>query len=694
MATIHIDTRKTREDLARFVDQGIARRLQLEGASDDLKEYIRTTIEEKADGMFLWANLMLDILKWQTTEIAMSDSLGTAPEGIDEMITAMLKVYSFMFKGREAEEFNTILAWLSRAPRPLTLHEIDAALRRLSPDASRVLSLEEKFRTTYASLIEVVRDDGLPTALLHARKTTTPKTTIPETTIITFTHAAIAEYFVKGLDKFSRRKTAIAVGVDRFEAEMLMLKTCFEVFVMPGEGAWSESSRVLQPYAKQSWSHHLQAADTRPIIVFHNFLNMEEATLQWPYGIPWAFYNERLLEALTRFTVIYNHSRSPALPAYIGSWLALCEKHPQQSLLPVAKVVAQIKALAEGDDTLDVLPDKLLLGKLVSVAHWANLEQNASWFRKFGICPCNSGHLDKAIKHFDRALELDNDFLEARGGLANAYRQHGYYTKVVDLELTNAKILRGRIAALPEGDSRKELCVSYEAVARTYERSQDTPMALKYFSMADETQLIQDWALSAYLQLLSEFRHETLWEDVSQLLEYLQRKEDMGGQNGLTVHIHKHSWPETKQLGFFVMVATAARETGRLPWLIDAYHTAIEAAVNESHMSILILKLSLSRIYIDYAEDFTQAEPLLEAIMEIASIKHQMPLHELEKIKKMLANEFCRICIRQLLASGNQSGEDTQARKIADLIGSGVEPSNLAAKIFFGEETLLYLALA
>jgi hypothetical protein len=113
---------------------------------------------------------MLEILKRQTMEDDIRTSLDTAPEGIDDMITEMLKVYSSMFKGREAEEFNTILAWLSRASRPLTLAEVDAALRRLSPTASRVLSLEDKLRTTYASLLDIIRDDGLSTATLHARQ--------------------------------------------------------------------------------------------------------------------------------------------------------------------------------------------------------------------------------------------------------------------------------------------------------------------------------------------------------------------------------------------------------------------------------------------------------------------------------------------------------------------------------------------
>jgi hypothetical protein len=110
MATTHFEAHKNKEGLSSFIEQGTSQRLQLGGASADLKGYIHSSIEEIAKGMFLWANLMLEILKWQTTEDDIRDSLRTAPAGIDDMITEMLKVYSSLLKGREAEEFNTILA--------------------------------------------------------------------------------------------------------------------------------------------------------------------------------------------------------------------------------------------------------------------------------------------------------------------------------------------------------------------------------------------------------------------------------------------------------------------------------------------------------------------------------------------------------------------------------------------------------
>jgi hypothetical protein len=314
MGTIHIEAHKNKDDLSRFVEQGITRRLQLDGAYNGLKQCIQATVEEKAKGMFLWANPMLEILKWQTMEDDIRTSLDTAPEGIDDMITEMLKVYSSMFKGREAEEFNTILAWLSRASRPLTLAEVDAALRRLSPTASRVLSLEDKLRTTYASHLDIIRDDGLSTATLHARQISDKQTAIPETTTVSFAHASIAEYFRKSLGKFSRRKTAAAVGVIQLEAEVDLLTTSLQVFVNPGDGAWLESSMALQAYAKHHWFDHLhrvhrlslhtktvEGSSTKSVntsavgfditLMLHHFFEKQDVVRRWSCNLPWEFYD-------------------------------------------------------------------------------------------------------------------------------------------------------------------------------------------------------------------------------------------------------------------------------------------------------------------------------------------------------------------------------------------------------------------
>jgi tetratricopeptide (TPR) repeat protein len=115
-------------------------------------------------------------------------------------------------------------------------------------------------------------------------------------------------------------------------------------------------------------------------------------------------------------------------------------------------VVAQIRAITEADDTLETLPVKLSLDTIMKAAYWIDLEQSASWNKKLAKCLRNSGHVTKPISFFERALELDYDYVRARTGLASAYEDQGFFRKVIDLELTNTKILTRHLKNETEGE--------------------------------------------------------------------------------------------------------------------------------------------------------------------------------------------------------------------------------------------------
>jgi tetratricopeptide (TPR) repeat protein len=134
----------------------------------------------------------------------------------------------------------------------------------------------------------------------------------------------------------------------------------------------------------------------------------------------------------------------------------------------------------------------------MKAARWSGLEPNASWNRKLAVCLRNSGYNKEAIVHFERALELDHDLVEAHEGLATAYQKQGCITKVVDLELTNVEILSSSISKAHERGEltsalSKKLCISYEIIAHAYQHSGSPLMALKYYRKAAETTEIEDW---------------------------------------------------------------------------------------------------------------------------------------------------------------------------------------------------------
>jgi tetratricopeptide (TPR) repeat protein len=372
--------------------------------------------------------------------------------------------------------------------------------------------------------------------------------------------------------------------------------------------------------------------------------------------------------------------------------------HGEWLIAPALSVVAQIRALAEEDDTLDTLPDNLPLDAIMKAARWTGLEESASWNRKLAVCLRNSGYDNEAIIHFERALELDHDLVEARGGLATAYQKQVYITKVVDLELTNVEILRHSINTADERGEpttalSKKLCISYEIIAHAYHHSDSPSMALKYYRKAAETTNIEDWAIVSYLRLLADSTDDDRWFETLRLFQTLQTNVNETGQNRLTEYIQSYMWPGDEKAGVFVMAATAAKKTGNLKWLFEAYSTAIDAASCKSHLSALILKLSLWRIYSDYAQNYSQAELLLDEVMAVASIPHAAPLRDLEECKKIAAKDYCCMCVRRALKAGKEDTENLQLWKVLDLYRAGVEPSELEEKIFRSEDTMLYLAL-
>jgi hypothetical protein len=44
-------------------------------------------------------------------------------------------------------------------------------------------------------------------------------------------------------------------------------------------------------------------------------------------------------------------------------------------------------------------------------------------------------------------------------------------------------------------------------------------------------------------------------------------------------------WPDNERAGIFFMIANAAKQTDRLPWLVHAYENAIAVAATRSHHS-------------------------------------------------------------------------------------------------------------
>ncbi|KAF2709128.1 hypothetical protein K504DRAFT_408621, partial [Pleomassaria siparia CBS 279.74] len=601
---------KTREDFAKVVDQGIER-LELDDLHDDLKRRVRDTINDKFEGMFLWAKLLLDIFKYQRNEDQLLKCLNEPPPGIETMITEVLKMYSAVLKAGEPEELNLVLAWLACAPRPLTLSEVDAVLMRMSGSGKRVFSLENRLRQEYASLVVLIRDDGVSTAELQ------PQNTKASTTKVSFAHTSIAEYFQTGKGKFSQGPGFPAIGVATSEAQFTVLLTCLELLVP--------------------------------------FLSDESILRLWCKRIPWKFISSKSAEVIATWANVAGTQDSEiSWPSSIGEWARSTMSKPLDVFLPIASVhaqegllglqwepkqafhvIAQVRALMLGEQTLDQLPKPLPLDTIIEAVEWPGLKRTATWYRKFAIGLREMDYydkatnrmiavyLDEAAKNFEIALVMDKNMSSARGGLAILYAEKKEWAKANDLRLQVVRELvqQSREIGQDNPKSREVISSCYVFIARNYGHLGDSEQALQYWRKAFDTGETDVRDILDYIFDLKEVFGESNTVEVIETLKKFESWTGTPGPNGsnyLTSCLIAAPWPHVMlpKYKFFRLIAFAAYHTGEIPWLEQAYRTAITAT--KSHLSAIALKISLISLYNVFENQPKKAIPLIEEIAHIS----------------------------------------------------------------------------
>jgi hypothetical protein len=91
------------------------------------------------------------------------------------------------------------------------------------------------------------------------------------------------------------------------------------------------------------------------------------------------------------------------------------------------------------------------------------------------------------------------------------------------------------------------------------------------------------------------------------------------------------------------MIALAATQADQVPWLLQTYERAIEAAKQHSHLKALILKYALIKLHKNWLYDYGRAEALMEEIAPIISIRHSPPIEEVDEVTMAIARDYCRI---------------------------------------------------
>ena len=161
--TISVDSIKNSDDIANYIQSSIRRSRNLRRVSKELQALVIEALTERANGMFLWVDLMMRELKHKNRQSAIREALYKAPKGLDEMIRHVLERLSETLTVEDAQDLNELLMWVTRAKQPLTLGNLDSVLRYKSPSGEGLITLESLLRKNYASFSLLVREDGLST---------------------------------------------------------------------------------------------------------------------------------------------------------------------------------------------------------------------------------------------------------------------------------------------------------------------------------------------------------------------------------------------------------------------------------------------------------------------------------------------------------------------------------------------------
>jgi hypothetical protein len=157
------------------------------------------------------------------------------------MIRHVLRGFSLDLKDYtdEAEDLNILLAWVTCAPRPLRLCELNAVLKITSPARGDRELLERDLRIKFASFFTLAQDKITTAVLQQASeafinafnaKGNTEFHSNPKTTGITFCHASIGDFFRNDQHPYARAEAGCPkVGSDFNSAKVSVLRTCLDI---------------------------------------------------------------------------------------------------------------------------------------------------------------------------------------------------------------------------------------------------------------------------------------------------------------------------------------------------------------------------------------------------------------------------------------------------------------------------------
>ncbi|KAK3324555.1 hypothetical protein B0T19DRAFT_232555 [Cercophora scortea] len=289
-------------------------------AGSDVSD-IEAKIVQKADGMFLWARLVLEYLKNNIffSREEMLEAVDALPRKLSDFYERVLNQVTDGFEEQSIRRLKLILGWVAFAKRPLRAFELRSALA-FSSGKTGV-------------------QDAPPESALHACK---PLIQRSQDSTYSFIHISVAEY-LKGSESgfFLQMETAK-------REQTLACITCLVSISSIFEPSWTPENRAqrivkglygLLPYVMDSWISNLaglkgesqggEAAIDAIVNLTYELLNQTSSVEEWITSTASTSSNDRWLSGSGHVQIFRQH---PKLRIFIANEVMAREQRDKEIL--------------------------------------------------------------------------------------------------------------------------------------------------------------------------------------------------------------------------------------------------------------------------------------------------------------------------------------------------------------------------
>ncbi|KAF3227210.1 hypothetical protein TWF192_006693 [Orbilia oligospora] len=217
---------KNNEDINKYISHILAKSRNLKKTSPELQSEILSVLTSEADGMFLWADLMLKEISTKNREALIRESLQNLPRGLPDTYERMFYVFSeaLIDEPDQIKDLNELLLWVGFASRPLSLAELEVILELRYGDGGRLIDLHDEITKKYASFFTIsnIRYDA------RGRNTSAGLSLEQKyTSIVRLRHASLGDFL-----RLKRAKeTPVGLKVD--DPQLHCFKTCANFMADP-----------------------------------------------------------------------------------------------------------------------------------------------------------------------------------------------------------------------------------------------------------------------------------------------------------------------------------------------------------------------------------------------------------------------------------------------------------------------------